>query len=252
MLQMTMPGDISFGSNTSYFGRTLIEYTQNGTIPAARVDDMAARIVAAWYFLGQDAPSYPHVNFNAFDLLDDATNAHVDAQGGGVHADLTRKVGAASTVLLKNRGGALPLRCGNGKRGISLALVGSDAGPARIGPNRFADQGGVDGILAMGWGSGCVVFDVGYPGARDIAVQDCQLPLLDLCTCDLQPPGRSLLRTVTPFSRLRRSSLGLVRSARRYPGHSMTTTSLLPGALSDTSRPPSCLSSPIRVRSTLL
>lgn len=62
-------------------------------------------------------------------------------------------MGAASTVLLKNVNHALPL-----KKPRSIALFGSDAGPGRIGPNEFADQGGTDGILAMGWGSGTANF----------------------------------------------------------------------------------------------
>jgi hypothetical protein len=33
-------------------------------------------------------------------------------------------------------------------------LIGSDAGPGMAGPNQFSDQGGQDGVLAMGWGSG--------------------------------------------------------------------------------------------------
>lgn len=37
-------------------------------------------------------------------------------------------------------------------------LLGSDAGPGKLGPNEFADQGGSDGILAMGWGSGTANF----------------------------------------------------------------------------------------------
>jgi beta-glucosidase len=44
-------------------------------------------------------------------------------------------MGAASTVLLKNVNGALPL-----KKPRSLVLVGSDAGPGKIGPNQFADH----------------------------------------------------------------------------------------------------------------
>jgi hypothetical protein len=37
---MTMPGDITFSSGTSYFGANLTAYVRNGTIPEARVDDM--------------------------------------------------------------------------------------------------------------------------------------------------------------------------------------------------------------------
>jgi len=35
-----MPGDITFGSGTSYFGGNLTAYVENGTISEARVDDM--------------------------------------------------------------------------------------------------------------------------------------------------------------------------------------------------------------------
>ena len=147
-LDMTMPGDITFDSGTSYFGANLTAYVQNGTIPEARLDDMATRILASWYLLGQDSPSYPQTNFNAFYPLDEATNEHIDVQDD--HDIVVREIGAASTVLLKNVNGTLPL-----KKPRKLVLIGSDAGPAHIaGPNEFSDQGGIDGILAMGWGSG--------------------------------------------------------------------------------------------------
>ena len=37
---MTMPGDITFLSQTSYFGPNLTAYVENGTISESRVDDM--------------------------------------------------------------------------------------------------------------------------------------------------------------------------------------------------------------------
>ena len=43
---MTMPGNIVFGSGDSYFGGNLTTYVNNGTIPEARVDDMAVRYVS--------------------------------------------------------------------------------------------------------------------------------------------------------------------------------------------------------------
>jgi len=69
-------------------------------------------------------------------------------------------MGAASTVLLKNKNGALPLGEHAGKSAErNLVLIGSDAGPGRMGPNEFSDQGGViTGTLAMGWGSGTANF----------------------------------------------------------------------------------------------
>jgi beta-glucosidase len=76
------------------------------------------------------------------------------------HFKLVRELGAASTVLLKNTNGALPLGEHAGKAAErSLVLIGSDAGPGRLGPNEFPDQGGaITGILAMGWGSGTANF----------------------------------------------------------------------------------------------
>ena len=60
---MSMPGDIDFGSGTSWWGANLTAYVENGTIPESRVTDMAERIVAAWYLLGQDS-GYPETNFS--------------------------------------------------------------------------------------------------------------------------------------------------------------------------------------------
>ena len=79
-----------------------------------------------------------------------------------------REMGAASTVLLKNTNSALPLKkpvsmavigtqfpdwCGTCVR-ILMRLLGSDAASPLRGPNGFTDRAGVDGTLAMGWGSG--------------------------------------------------------------------------------------------------
>jgi beta-glucosidase len=159
-LDMTMPGDIlpsitsesgAFsvqGTNTSYFGANLTAYVRNGMIPEARVDDMATRILASWYLLGQDSPNYPTTNFDASHPLEEATNEHIDVQDD--HGKLVREIDASGIVLLKNVKKALPL-----KKPRKLVLIGSDVGPARIaGPNEFALQAGVDGVLAVGWGSG--------------------------------------------------------------------------------------------------
>ena len=108
-LDMTMPGDIFFDSNTMlYFGANLAAYVQNGTIPEARVDDMATRILASWYLLGQDSPNYPKTNFNAFHPLNEATNEHIVVQDN--HGKLVREIDTSSIVLLKNVNGALPLK----------------------------------------------------------------------------------------------------------------------------------------------
>ncbi|EIW74805.1 glycoside hydrolase family 3 protein [Coniophora puteana RWD-64-598 SS2] len=146
-LDMTMPGDVTFDSGDSYFGGNLTTFVHNGTIASARLDDMATRIVAAWYYVHQDDEGYPAVNFNAFNNYDEATNGHVNVQED--HYKIVREIGAAGAVLLKNERGALPLN--KPKR---IVIVGEDAAPGLYGPNEFADQGGDDGVLAMGWGSG--------------------------------------------------------------------------------------------------
>lgn len=139
-----------------------------GITYSSRPRPLATRIVAGWYFLHQEVPSYPKTNFDAFQPDNEETNDHIDVQDD--HYKIVREIGAASAVLLKNERGALPLN-----KPRSLVLVGSDAGPGRVGPNEFADQvselgrggntlsswssqGGNTGILAMGWGSGTANF----------------------------------------------------------------------------------------------
>ncbi|KAJ7590829.1 glycoside hydrolase family 3 protein [Mycena floridula] len=148
-LDMTMPGNTAGSSLGSYFGGNLTEYVQNGTIPRARLEDMATRILASWYLLGQDSPTYPAVNFNGNKPGDEATNEHIDVQDD--HFKLVREMGAASTVLLKNIRNALPLQ-----KPRSILLAGTDAGPGRIGPN--SPRGQVNGVLAVGAGSGTATF----------------------------------------------------------------------------------------------
>ena len=108
------------------------------------------RVLAGWYLLGQDS-GYPETNFNAWYPLDDTKNGRVDVRGD--HRKVVRDIAAASIVLLKNTGNALPLT-----KPRSIAVIGSDAAPPVRGPNGFKDRAGSDGILAMGWGSGTANF----------------------------------------------------------------------------------------------
>ncbi|OXC81956.1 beta-glucosidase [Cryptococcus neoformans] len=148
-LDMSMPGDIVLGSLTSYWGPNLTESVKNGSVSEERLDDMAERIMAAYFLVDQDK-DYPEVNFDSF-RLSGSNNSHVDVRGD--HWKIIRQMGAASTVLLKNVDHALPLR-----KPRSMTLIGSDLGPSLRGPNGFSDRGGLSGTLAMGWGSGTAQF----------------------------------------------------------------------------------------------
>ncbi|KAI2639949.1 glycoside hydrolase family 3 protein [Hypomontagnella submonticulosa] len=161
-LDMTMPGDTVFNSGLSYWGTNLTLAVLNGTVPQYRVDDMAMRIMAAYFKVGKTLDNQVPINFDSwtrdtFGPVHFAVNEghqqinwHVEAQAD--HGDLIREIGAKSTVLLKNEG-ALPL-----KKPKFLAVVGEDAGPNPLGPNGCADRGCDMGTLAMGWGSGTADF----------------------------------------------------------------------------------------------
>lgn len=151
-LDMSMPGGVScceFNVTASFWGANLTQAVHNGTVPKSRLDDMATRILSAYYFLHQDK-DYPSVNFNFFDGLDPGSNEAVDATQD--HDQVARAIGAAGTVLLKNEHHALPLH-----KPRKLGMVGSDAGPLFQGPNFHSDRiGWPYGTLGQGWGSGSV------------------------------------------------------------------------------------------------
>ncbi|CAA7270033.1 unnamed protein product [Cyclocybe aegerita] len=147
-LDMSMPGNSRGDTGQVPFGASLVEAVRNGEVPEGRVDDMAIRIIASWYLLHQDDPSYPPVSFSSYAPDDDATNLRVDVQDD--HHKVVREIGAASAVLLKNVNGALPL----GKKNRNIALIGTGAGGGRAGPNQFNNKAGSDGVITMGWGSG--------------------------------------------------------------------------------------------------
>ena len=174
-LDMTMPGDVTFDSGTSYWGPNLTVAILNGTIPQWRLDDMATRIMAAWYYVGRDKAQIP-INFDSWTqetygpenflakMGYTTINEHVDVRGN--HGNLIRQIGAASTVLLKNVKNALPL---SGKEKLT-AVFGNDAGDNPNGPNGCGDRGCDNGTLAMGWGSGTANFP--YLVTPETAIQN--------------------------------------------------------------------------------
>ncbi|KAH8591088.1 glycoside hydrolase family 3 protein [Bisporella sp. PMI_857] len=145
-LDMTMPGD-GFGDNVFLWGQALQNAISNGQVPQSRLDDMSKRILAAWYFLGQDS-NYPKVT---------GWTSWNGGVGGpnvqGDHKNIARAIARDGIVLLKNTNNALPL-----KKPASLAVIGSDAIVNPAGRNACVDRNCNTGTLAMGWGSGTAEF----------------------------------------------------------------------------------------------
>jgi beta-glucosidase len=172
-LDMTMPGDTVFNSGYSFWGTNMTLAIVNGTVPEWRLDDMATRIMAAYFKVGLTL-NEPPINFDAWTLDTygplhasigsdiQQVNFHVDVRGD--HASLIRNIGARSTVLLKNSNNALPL-----SKPKFLAVVGEDAGPNLSGPNGCSDRGCDNGTLGMAWGSGSANFP--YLVTPDSALQ---------------------------------------------------------------------------------
>jgi beta-glucosidase len=156
-LDMTMPGDTEFNTGLSFWGANLTLAVLNGTVPQYRIDDMAMRIMAAFFKSGQTV-DLPPINFDSWTLNTFApihaavgagfqqVNFHVDVRAD--HASLIREVAAKGTVLLKNTG-SLPLN-----KPKFLAVIGDDAGANPAGPNGCGDRGCDSGTLGMAWGSG--------------------------------------------------------------------------------------------------
>ncbi len=132
-LDMTMPGS-DYNGGTVLWGPALTQAVGSGAVPQDRVDDMVRRILASWYFYGQDS-GFPPININA--------NVR------GTHEENVRAVARDGIVLLKNDNGVLPLQ----KPG-KLALVGSAAAAGNHAKNACSDRGCNEGALGMGWGSG--------------------------------------------------------------------------------------------------
>lgn len=171
-LDMSMPGDSSFSSGLTYWGTNLTIAVLNGTLPDYRLDDMAMRIMAAYFKVGLEVgepePNFSSWTYDTFGFAHsgagvgyEQVNYHVDVRGE--HASVIREIGAKGTVLLKNNG-ALPL-----SKPKFLAVIGEDAGANVLGPNGCSDRGCDNGTLAQGWGSGTANYP--YLVTPDTALQ---------------------------------------------------------------------------------
>ncbi|KAI3322991.1 glycoside hydrolase family 3 protein [Xylariaceae sp. AK1471] len=163
-LDMSMPGD-TIGDSIPLLGLSNWQYeltrsVLNGSVPVDRVNDMATRIVAAWYKMGQDAADYPPPNFssNTADRVGPlypgalisptgVVNEYVNVQAD--HKTVAKQVAQEAITLLKNDGNFLPITTS-----ASLFVFGTDAQADPQGINSCTDKSCNRGLLGMGWGSG--------------------------------------------------------------------------------------------------
>lgn len=163
-LDMSMPGD-TFGNNIPLFGYSnwMYELTRsvlNGSVPVDRLNDMATRVVATWYKMGQDAADYPPPNFssNTADRVgplypgalispSGVVNEYVDVQAD--HKVVAKQVAQEAITLLKNEAGFLPIATS-----APLFVFGTDAQADPAGINSCTDKNCNRALLGMGWGSG--------------------------------------------------------------------------------------------------
>ncbi|KAI0390163.1 glycoside hydrolase family 3 protein [Xylariaceae sp. FL0594] len=110
-LDMVMPSGGSFGKN-------LTDAVANGTVAPSRVEDMATRIVAAWYLVGQDK-DFPAPGIGMKNLT--KPHEQVDARIPESR-EVVLQGAIAGHVLIKNDG-ALPFK----KNPVMLSVYGYDA-----------------------------------------------------------------------------------------------------------------------------
>ncbi|KAI0602912.1 glycoside hydrolase family 3 protein [Biscogniauxia sp. FL1348] len=111
-LDMVMPSGGSWGDN-------LTEAVHNGSVSEARVTDMATRIIAAWYLLGQNGTNFPVPGIGMKNLTQ--PHEQVDARIPE-SASVILEGAIAGHVLVKNTG-ALPFK----QNPVMLSVFGYDA-----------------------------------------------------------------------------------------------------------------------------
>lgn len=161
-----MPGSAYDQKYGNFFGAELVELVKNGSIPEARVDDQALRLLGTAMSL-QDLDSWPEPSFDVRDLTLPTNNVKKD------HHQIIRKIGEESVTLLKNnRTGTLGLPFRDLYEMQSVAVIGQDAGPNPRGEsacgqdrnNGMCDPNGNTGTITAGGGSVSIeLFELSIP-----------------------------------------------------------------------------------------
>ncbi|KAF7324637.1 putative beta-glucosidase L [Mycena kentingensis (nom. inval.)] len=161
-LDMEQPGDnlVIGGGIFGKQGHNVVDEVNEGSVPAERLDEMATRILAGFYKVGQDN-GYTEVSFDVQHSDGSGPlNLGVDVRSDA-HTALAREIAAASAVLLKNnRKTASDAADGDTIRGLPLsmaqiktmAVIGMDAAYPKMDCDNMNKCN--DGTMSIGWGSG--------------------------------------------------------------------------------------------------
>lgn len=169
-LDMNMPGTNMIPqefNGMSYFGPNLTASVLNGTVPEERLDDMAIRIMAGYYFVGRDEARKETggPNFNSFTVDTygyaypnaqqqfELVNKHVNARNAYTER-VALDVAIESSALVKNTGG-LPVSLSNITK---IGVIGVGARPPNDGPvlSDLLSSDTISGAFPFGGGSGVV------------------------------------------------------------------------------------------------
>src|SRR4051794_11919333 len=165
-LDLEMPGgNTIFGAPAPVpesFGAKLKAAVEAGQVPEARLDDMIRRILAARIAEGQ--------------LDRRGTGSHTAVVTTRAHQDFAKRLSTQGTVLLKDRGGALPI---DGREGGSVAVIGAAAqdtpiytggGSATVVPSRKVTP--LEGIRARAGAGVDVTYAPGTAGTAEPSLID--------------------------------------------------------------------------------
>jgi beta-glucosidase len=112
--------DMAMPDGQAFWGPNFTEAFLNGSVPESRLDDMATRIIASWYKVGQDSPDYPAPGIG---MPANLSEPHTIVDARDPTSRSTVYEGAIEGhVLVKNENAVLPL-----KSPKLLAVFGYDA-----------------------------------------------------------------------------------------------------------------------------
>ncbi|TFK25771.1 glycoside hydrolase family 3 protein [Coprinopsis marcescibilis] len=173
-LEMEQPGDnIVIGGGV--FRGGLKNAVNRGEVSQQRLSEMVVRILAPYYFLDQDSPDFPPVNFDAQKRDGSGPkNLRVNVRSEE-HTALAREIASASAVLIKNnRTTTTGTPTGVTTRGLpisrdrikNVAVIGQDAKQLNQNCGEMGECN--DGTMVVGWGSGSHSFEFVIPPVEAI------------------------------------------------------------------------------------